>query len=290
MIQPSLCSRIMLLISLLYMGQNLFAQGNASFQTNDQILKHILDADQNIRQTLDSLQTDNASMEQVMSIYQEMARQDLDNQRIAFPILNIYLAGEINLSKESLYALYFIIQHADGDAQMKYQGFIKTLFDKQIISNIEYGMFVDRLNVRQNKMQLFGFQCYMNIYTQDRFLYPISSKAEERRAEIGLEDNDFDDFFSGEYAPLYILPSEYVIFGHALRQTGQNGKFKGISAEVSVGQIKVSTNDIGFYAIKLNKDDVPESLNFIIEGKQYPQRIHNVSGANWEIIDFMITQ
>lgn len=290
MIRIKLCKHVMLLFLLLFMGKNFYAQNNSSTQTNDQILKCLYDADQKIRLTFDSLQTAKASKEELMLILGEMGRVDFENQRIAFPILNTYLTGEINLLDESLNALYYIVQHADGEAQMKYQGFIKILFDKQIISNTEYGWFIDRLNVRQKKAQPFGFQSYTNAYTMDTFLYPISSETDELRAKIGMENPDYGESFSGEYAPIYMSSSEYVIFGHALCETQGDGVWKGIVAEVSVGEIKVLTNDIGFYAIKLNRNDVPKNINFIIEGKLYSQCIHNVPEANWEIIDLFIMQ
>ena len=259
-------------------------------QTDDQKLKHIFNLDQNIRQTIDSLMAANAPSEKLMLSYQKMAEQDSYNQKIALPILDRYLTGEITLSEESLYALYYIIQHADGDIQVKYQDFIKKLFDKQIISNVEYGMFADRMNVRQNKAQLFGFQCYMDAYIKDKFLYPLSTSAKENRAELDMEDSNYSDLFSGEYAPLFVSPSEYVIFGHVLRQTGKSGEYNGIFAEVSVGNIKILTNHVGFYAIKLNKEDVPTNIDFSINGKQYSRPIQNKADTDWEIINVLILQ
>ena len=182
----------------------------------DSILKNVLNEDQSIRKKIDSIQQKGVdNLDALIPLYKNMAIQDIENQRIAFPILEKYLAEEIALSHNSLSALYYVIQHADGADQEKYKHFIDIIFRQKIISNIEYGWFTDRLRAHQNKAQLYGFQCHVNADTNDPFPYPILTSAKENRKKLGINpiemEKELSSQFTDDYKPIYINPSQYVI-------------------------------------------------------------------------------
>lgn len=291
MIRCKLCDRLLIvLLFLLTMGSRVYAQNDPTLQNHDRMLKQVFEKDQAIRLKLDSLQSTDATPEQLLPMYRQMEKIDSENQTIALPVLDKYLAGRIDLSEESLSALFYVIQHASGEIQMKYEKFIFALWEKQVISNLEYAWFVDRLRVRQKKAQIYGLQAYMDAYTQDVFLYPVADDAHKRRDEIGLKEieQELDESFRDEYAPIYISSSEYVIFGHTTRLTAEGQNREGVLAKITVRQKVFTTNEKGFYAIKLKRNKVPDQLQFDVDEKSYTRKVHYGPHVDWEIIDMII--
>ena len=110
----------------------------------DSVLRRIMEDDQRVRRQLDSLARAGTDVTELLPLYEEMARTDAANQRKALPILEEYLAGTLPLSDESLTTLYYVIQHADLPVQAKYAPFIRSLFERDIITNVEFAWFTDR--------------------------------------------------------------------------------------------------------------------------------------------------
>ena len=158
----------------------------------DSVLRRIMEDDQRVRRQLDSLARAGTDVTELLPLYEEMARTDAANQRKALPILEKYLAGTLPLSDESLTTLYYVIQHADLPVQAKYAPFIRSLFERDIITNVEFAWFTDRLLVRQRKAQTYGLQSYVYAGTGDPFLYPVSRKVRKAWRRIGLPVRDLN--------------------------------------------------------------------------------------------------
>lgn len=167
-----------------------------------------MEDDQRVRRQLDSLARAGTDVTELLPLYEEMARTDAANQRKALPILEEYLAGTLPLSDESLTTLYYVIQHADLPVQAKYAPFIRSLFERDIITNVEFAWFTDRLLVRQRKAQTYGLQSYVYAGTGDPFLYPVSRKVRKAWRRIGLPVSDLNEIltsFGEGYTPLLLV-------------------------------------------------------------------------------------
>lgn len=134
----------------------LFIYGqNTSISQTDSLLKKVFALDQKYRILLDSLAQSGTAPD--IELFYKIAKQDSLNQSVTFPIVDKIIKGELGgLTDNSYRACYYVIQHSDGTSQLKYAPLIKALFNKKLISNEEYMWVTDRLQVRQNKAQVYG--------------------------------------------------------------------------------------------------------------------------------------
>ncbi len=280
--------RIILIILLSLVPWTLAAQENAyAGLTPDEILEIVFVKDQTARSQMDSLYAVGASVDELLPVITRVAMDDIENQDTALPLLDKYLSKEISLSDNSLRTLFYVIQHADYDVQAKYQDFIYDLYPMTIISGTEYAFFVDRLNVGQNKAQVYGCQVYMNGNANDRFFYPVKMDNDLRRHEVGLSDfyESVGNAFVGEYAPVFVSPGEYVIFGH-IQAAGKDGNIVGVQAMIVFGKESIHTNSKGFYSIKFSdRDSIPARMRVVANGRKHSERIKVREGTDWQIID-----
>lgn len=256
----------------------------------DKILAKVYYEDQAIRLKIDSLM--NIGYPDMMELYSEMSNKDLENQKIVIPILERYLKKEIELQDKSLEAIYIVIQHADFDIQHKYRSFIKHLYQKSIISNVDYARFIDRWVVRQNKAQLVGCQSAMNQYTQDPFPYPLQV-SDSIRKELNMLDikRELDSLFVNEYAPLYIEESEYVVFGNVMDKIKPESSYTGIeNVELSINGALIRTNKNGFYAIKIKKSDFPLNIAVQHEEKKRNFILEMKNDSDWQILNIYLDE
>lgn len=93
-----------------------------------------------------------------------------------------------NVGKDAAKAAFMVIQHADITRQKKYIAVIKDLCEKKEAEWSSYALLYDRIQVYDNKKQLYGSQLKYNDSTQNYELYPIEDEAnvDKRRKEKGL--------------------------------------------------------------------------------------------------------
>ncbi|MCC9043326.1 hypothetical protein LNQ81_11655 [Myroides sp. M-43] len=208
------------------------------------LISELFQKEQDICKRCETLSSNpNSDQKELSNCYIAMSKIDSENQQLALPLLDSYLNKQISLNNESLSNLYYIIQHAGGETQGKYKNFISDLFTKQIITNQEYAWFTDRLNVRNNKAQTFGFQVKYWSDTQDTLPYPIDINAEKNASQIGLESSKqyMLESYTNEYSPQYITKEEFVLFGHI-----KNSFDTSITHILINNKEKVSINNKGF--------------------------------------------
>ncbi|MFD0701894.1 hypothetical protein [Myroides pelagicus] len=249
----------------------------------DKLIFDSYQKDQKIRMELDSLlENKNRSNEELVSLLSRIEKIDFDNQCVILPILDQYLEQKIELTDMSLSHVYYIIQHADGDIQSKYAVFVSELFDKGLVDNQEFAWFIDRLNVRKNKAQSYGFQVKSWADTKERFPYPISSSSEENCQQINLTSSKeyLEENFIGVYLPQYLTKDEFVVFGH-VRGITQNLKI------VIDEDFETKVNDKGFYVIKLKKNE-RNSFHLCLKKNdiKFDCKTITIDGKDWEEIDF----
>ena len=84
--------------------------------------------------------------------------------------------------------LFFVIQHADLNAQTKYLPMITKAVKNGNLPKRQYAMFYDRLVLRQGKRQIYGTQLAMSKELKKPYVLPLDDvkNVDKRRAEMGL--------------------------------------------------------------------------------------------------------
>jgi hypothetical protein len=84
--------------------------------------------------------------------------------------------------------LFFVIQHADLNAQIKYLPMITKAVKSNNLPKRQYAMFYDRLTLRQGKRQVYGTQLASNKESKGHYVLPLedAKNVDKRRAEMGL--------------------------------------------------------------------------------------------------------
>jgi len=84
--------------------------------------------------------------------------------------------------------LFFVIQHADLQTQVKYLPMITKAVASNNLPKRQYAMFYDRLVLRQGKRQVYGTQLAMSKESKDPYVLPLedAKNVDKRRAKMGL--------------------------------------------------------------------------------------------------------
>lgn len=223
-----------------------FGQEFSSDSLNS-MLKYLLEEDQKYR----TLITEDSDIELIL----KMIENDTKVQQAAFPLIDYIIANRIDdLEDEAYQACYYIIQHSDGDDQLRYKDFVEYLYGQGKIVELEYIWFVDRLAVRFNKAQKYGGQAVI-MSNGDTVLYPIVSNYAEYHKTT---DIDFAGSFDNmTYPPITVGPDEFVIFGCVVPDEEMD--ISDGSVMVSAGSLEpVAANERGYYVIRCKKWEVPE--------------------------------
>lgn len=248
------------------------------------LVSELFQKEQDIHKRCETLSSNpNSNQKELSDCYIAMSKIDIENQQLALPLLDSYLNKQISLNNESLSNLYYIIQHADGEIQEKYKNFISDLFTKQIITNQEYAWFTDRLNVRNNKAQTYGFQIKYWSDTQDTLPYPIDIDAEKNTIQLGLESSKqyMLDNYTNEYSPQYMTEEEFVLFGHI------KNSFDTKTTHILINnKEKVTINDKGFYIIKLHSRPQTITVEMIKNNEVVDSQDILTNQKDWIEVDF----
>lgn len=187
----SLFGVVVFLILFLLNAEIVSCQTKSEFKEITQKLEQVYMIDQSSRESLNEVQrTSGYGSSEYNRKLKEMSFQDSINRDIVFEIIDNY--GWINKSTSSetaSKAIFYVIQHSDLLTQIKYKELVQKAFSDSEISNTEYVLFEDRLNVRQGKYQLYGTQSAVD-NIGNSFLYPVDNidSVNIRRAKIGIQE------------------------------------------------------------------------------------------------------
>ncbi|WP_144062682.1 hypothetical protein [Sphingobacterium paucimobilis] len=147
-----LCSTVLLLGSVMA-----YSQTKVELENINEKLEKVYTTDQLTRRELNEAQkTYGYGSKEFNERLNAMNVQDSINRGIALNILDRF--GWLDkplLSDKASKAFFYTIQHADLETQIKYKHFMGEAFRSGQISNHEYAIFQDRLNVRLGKNQLY---------------------------------------------------------------------------------------------------------------------------------------
>ncbi len=108
-----------------------------------------------------------------------------------------------DVKKDAARAAFFVIQHSDLNTQKKYISTIKNLCEQKQADWESYALMYDRIQVNENKKQLYGSQVRYNTLTHKHELFPIEDEknVDIRREKVGLEPlTEYLLFYGIEYS------------------------------------------------------------------------------------------
>ena len=266
---------ILFLILFNVVSLSIVAQNENALKNVNTILEKAFDDDQNTRDSIIILQTRNdINTAEYRNLSIEMNKYDSINQLIVFPILDKYgWLGQPKVSEKACRSYFYIIQHAQIDKQLKYYQQVMQAYRAKYISSSEYAMFVDRVNVRQNKFQKYATQTELDQLGNET-LYPVIdiNRLDYRLSKMGLEPIYGE--LSNLYSILNVCKDDKVLIFRIMNKN----QTKGISdVDIFINDKLVGkSNDKGLFQCKivrkarsiniaLKKDNVKKEKKYVVK-------------------------
>lgn len=126
---------------------------------------------------------------QVQDLWKTIARKDSINLNKIEKILseNGWPSVE-NIGKKGVETVFLVLQHSDLKTQLKYLSLIKKAAEEGNIDMQNFAMFIDRIELRKGKKQIYGTQIITDTITGKKHFAPLfdSVNINKRRAEVNL--------------------------------------------------------------------------------------------------------
>jgi hypothetical protein len=265
------------------------AQQKAVFDSLNSVLEKVYDDDQKPRIALDSLEKQlGYNSPQVQEQWQIIHKNDAKNVSIVIPVLNRFgWPGTNMVSEKANNALFYVIQHADLEIQLKYINHMQKAVYVGKAKEADFAYLQDRIYMKQGKFQYYGTQLLVsaNGYT---YLYPIADEAHvnERRVLAGLkpiENIKKNDDFAYNISVKNTSDSLVAIIGFV--NDMQGSPLKHVS--VYLNDEKITFTDTGgFYKFLLAKPLSNKILRFEKENHETVKIF--LSDENKEVYQYFI--
>ena len=266
---------ILFLILFNVVSLSIVAQNENALKNVNTILEKAFDDDQNTRDTIIVLQKRNdTNTAEYRNMLIRMNKHDSINQLKVFPILDKYgWLGKPKVSEKACRSYFYIIQHAQIDKQLKYYQQVMQAYRAKYISSSEYAMFVDRVNVRQNKFQKYATQTELDQLGNET-LYPVIdiNRLDYRLSKMGM-DPIYGEL-SNLYSILNVCKDDKVLIFRIMNKN----QTKGISdVDIFINDKLVGkSNDKGLFQCKivrkarsiniaLKKDNVKKEKKYVVK-------------------------
>lgn len=234
----------------------------------DKKLENIYDLDQGIRDTVHYNESRfGFNSPEGKAAYIRMHTQDSINQHTIFRLLDTQgWPDKKQISKKASQGIFFVLQHAELEAQEKYNPMVDQAFASGQLESWSYAFYKDRINMRQGKFQQYGSQvgrdALGNVY-----VFPIADEpnVDKRRQKLKMgslkqhsKDNGIEEY---ELPATDTLTGKIVVIGHIM-----DGTQKGIEGvEVYLkDQLIATSNRTGFIRFPVSKDS-QEKLIFSLK-------------------------
>jgi len=244
-------------------------------------LENTYKLDQEVRRTYNAcVEKKGMGSEECKEQRKALITQDSLNQIIISSILDKYgWIPEKETSKKANKAFFYVIQHGPLAFQLKYAAQVEQAFKRKQVQPIEYMFFIDRLNSKQGKAQIYGTQSETD-NLGNQLLYPIKNWeiVNKLRKKMGISKIDLSKTPEYAHFPRILGGDTVVLIGHTY--TKEN---KPIAhAIVLKGSTIIGTsNEMGLFIINIRKkpeEEVPikilanendlKGITQIIKGKR----------------------
>lgn len=220
-------------------------------------LERAYDLDQSTRKSYNQCASEHgANSIRCDEFRKSLITQDSLNQKIVFNIIDQY--GWLSVKHSSTKAnkaFFYVLQHAQVQAQIKYANLVDVAFKRKEITPVEYAFFVDRLKSKQGKAQIYGTQEATD-NLGNSYLYPIEDwhLSDSLRKQIGMPT--LKEFLKTDHAKYYDSPkpdfnNHAILIGH-IWDTSNKGieKVNVLVDSTVIGQ----TDSNGFFILQVNKE------------------------------------
>ncbi|MGG9962306.1 DUF6624 domain-containing protein [Ferruginibacter sp. SUN106] len=229
------------------------------------LLEAVYKKDQEPRYQLDSIQQQYGyNSNPVNEQWELINSNDAENIRIVASILDKYgWLGEKQISKTANLTLFLVVQHADIEYQVRYIDLLKKAVEKSNAKPTQYAYLLDRVNMRQGKLQIYGSQRSVSTNGKSYF-YPIKDvlNVNTLRKKIGLTPLTEVTLQPGL---LYNMPAKKIAKNQVVITGFVIEKNQSPIDEVSIkfgAAIVATTNADGFYIAIIEKKTLKEQLTF----------------------------
>ncbi|WP_460553861.1 DUF6624 domain-containing protein [Ferruginibacter profundus] len=193
-----------------------------------------------------------------------ITKNDVENIAVVASILDKYgWLSEKQISKTANLTLFLVVQHANIQYQLKYIDLLKKAVKKGHAKPAQFAYLLDRVNMRQGKLQIYGSQ--QSVSTNGNpYFFPIKDvrHVNKRRKKIGLT------------ALIEVTPQPGLLYNMPTTAIGKNQivitgfvieKNQTPVNEVNIklgAKIVATTNADGFYIAIVDKKLLKEQLSF----------------------------
>jgi len=165
----------------------------------DELLK-MREEDQKYRMQMQEVE--NGSDEMAALWEKQEAVDEKNIKRVEEIISEHGYPGKSIVGSQAMDATFLIIQHADLSYQEKYLPLLQEAADKGEMRKSALALLIDRINMRNDKPQIYGSQLRPDPFSGELWFHEIEDEAnvDKRRAEMGLGPlSEYAKFFELEY-------------------------------------------------------------------------------------------
>lgn len=270
-----------------------FAQSKKELARLTQTLESVYRNDQEPRLKLDSLSTQfGYGSDRVRQQWQLIAKNDSINTIIVTHIIDKYgWLSEKQTSKNANAALFFVIQHAELLVQIKYLPMLKKAVQQRKAKPSYYAYLLDRTNMKQGKLQIYGSQLTM-AGNGSGYFFPIADEpnVNTRRNMIGLRPLEE---YAQQIGIFYSAPKEdslkdkFVLVGFVLERDQKPIEDVFVFAG---NKLITKTNSKGIYKAIIDKEIKEYTISFKKEGYAISEIPINGKGKEVAELFVMLTK
>ncbi|MEO7695835.1 MAG: DUF6624 domain-containing protein [Chryseolinea sp.] len=263
------------LIHLIVIGFSVLAAHaqDINFDSLTQVLEKVGFNDQHYRSKWDSVQNKfGYNSPEFITLLKKINTQDSINYLIVSEILDRYgWLGPAETSNDANGALFYVIQHATLEKQLKYLPMMEAAVARKKARPADLALLIDRTNMYQGKFQIYGSQMNMDA-GGNVHIYPIANEpaVEYRRKQMGLMPmqeylKHIKDGFVYNVPKRDLYKNKFVVKGSVIK-TGSNEPIEGVSVYLANNKLIATSGPGGFFEVLLNPKLRNTALIFRKEG------------------------
>ncbi len=267
----------------------IFAQSKKELLEVTRKLEEAYRKDQEPRLLEDSLSKQlGYDAKEVKELWETINKNDSLNTIVVTEILDKYgWLSEQQTSKSATDALFFVIQHAALPVQLKYLPLLQKAVKEGKAKPSRYAYLLDRTNMRQGKLQVYGSQLTMS-GNGGQYFFPIQDEpgVNIRREKIGLPPLET---YAKQIGFTYVVPKEdllkdkFVLVGFVMEQDQK--PIPDVQLLVS-GSVVATSDQYGIY-----KAIIPKALkeqNVLYKKQGYAVSELPIGGKDKEVSELFV--
>ena len=196
---------------------------------------------------------------------------DSINTKIVLPIIDTLYKFEVyDLDTIAYKWCWTIIQHANNDVMVGYTDFVEQLAKRDLISKSSYMAFVDRLQIRKKRAQIYGYQ-FHRMANGTMIQYPILKGSEKEWKKLGYAsriNNLLPSDYIVNYQAVEIKEDQFICLGFIFegeRDSSIENCPPVVNAKILLNKRVVAVTDsCGYFSVIMNKKKLTSNIEVLI--------------------------